>query len=154
NGDVLHELWQKHRDDLFSANIRGFLDMLKRRTSINRGILETVTSSQENFWAFNNGVTILSKAIEHKNGEIHATGVSVINGAQTTGVLGNAPKDLAAKCRVPCRFIRCGDSNVINEIIENNNTQNAIKAFDIRSNDAIQRRLHAEFGKANIQYLH
>lgn len=153
-GSVLHDLWKKHGDDLFSANIRGFLDMLSRRTSVNRGILETVTKVPKRFWAFNNGITILTKAITKQNGTVTATGVSVINGAQTTGVLGRAPRELAAACRVPCRFIKCTEPDVVNEIIENNNTQNAIKAFDIRSNDAVQRRLQTEFASVEIVYLH
>jgi hypothetical protein len=85
---------------------------------------------------------------------VEVNGVSVINGAQTTGVLGNAPRDHAANCRVPCRFIKCSDPELINEIIENNNTQNAIKAFDIRSNDPVQRRLQTEFAASDIVYLH
>src|SRR5262245_8972827 len=132
DGSILHDLWDEHKDDLFSANIRGFLDMLNRKTSINRGILDTVARVPKRFWAFNNGVTILTKDFVLKNDAVIATGVSVINGAQTTGVLGNAPRDHAALCRVPCRFIKCSDSSLVTEIIENNNTQNAIKAFDIR----------------------
>jgi len=88
------------------------------------------------------------------NETVVANGVSVINGAQTTGVLGNAPRELAAACRVPCRLIKCGNADVVNEIIENNNTQNAIKAFDIRSNDVVQRRLQTEFAAVQIHYLH
>jgi len=153
-GSILHDLWKEHGDDLFSANIRGFLDMLSRKTSVNRGILETVTKTPKRFWAFNNGITILTKAIHKQNGNVIASGVSVINGAQTTGVLGRAPRELAAACRVPCRFIRCTDPDVVNEIIENNNTQNAIKAFDIRSNDAVQRRLQTEFSRVHTVYLH
>lgn len=154
-GVVLHDLWQKYKDDLFSANIRGFLDMLTRRTSINRGILETVTQSPSSFWAFNNGVTLLTKSITTKKpGVIVIKGASVINGAQTTGVLGNAPRDLASLCRVPCRLIKCSDIDLVDQIIENNNTQNAIKAFDIRSNDQVQRSLHAEFKGLGIVYLH
>lgn len=154
DGSILHDLWRDHKDDLFSANIRGFLDMLSRKTSVNRGILETVTQVPKRFWAFNNGITILTKAINKQNGAVVASGVSVINGAQTTGVLGRAPREQAAACRVPCRFIKCTDSGLINEIIENNNTQNSIKAFDIRSNDAVQRRLHTEFSSVGIVYLH
>jgi hypothetical protein len=154
DGTVLHDLWQEHENDLFSANIRGFLDMLGRRTSINRGILDTVTRVPNQFWAFNNGVTILTKSFKPNARAVEVNGVSVINGAQTTGVLGNAPRDQAAACRVPCRFIQCGDPNLVNEIIENNNTQNAIKAFDIRSNDPVQRRLQTEFSTVGIVYLH
>lgn len=119
-GALLHDLWKEHKDDLFSANIRGFLDMLKRKTSVNRGILETVTRTPKLFWAFNNGVTVLTRGFNRQNGNVVANGVSVINGAQTTGVLGNAPRDLAAACRVPCRLIKCNDVELVNEIIENN----------------------------------
>lgn len=154
-GSILHDLWKEYKDDLFSANIRGFLDMLGRKTSVNRGILQTVTSTPQRFWAFNNGVTILTKSFDaSKDGTVTVNGVSVINGAQTTGVLGTAPREHAAECRVPCRFIKCGDADVVNEIIENNNTQNAIKAFDIRSNNTVQRRLQTEFSSVDIVYLH
>jgi hypothetical protein len=154
DGSILHDLWKEHKDDLFSANIRGFLDMLSRKTSVNRGILDTVTRVPKRFWAFNNGVTILTKGFIRKEQAVEVNGVSVINGAQTTGVLGNAPRDQAATCRVPCRFIKCSDLDLVNEIIENNNTQNAIKAFDIRSNDPVQRRLQTEFSAVGIVYLH
>lgn len=154
DGAILHDLWKTYREDLFSANIRGFLDTLSRRPSVNRGILETVSTVPNRFWAFNNGVTILTKDITATATSVEATGVSVINGAQTTGVLGTAPRDHAAKCRVQCRFIKCSDPQLVNEIIEYNNTQNAIKAFDMRSNDPIQRRLQTEFLQAQITYLH
>lgn len=154
DGAILHDLWKDHKQDLFSANIRGFLDMLSRKTSINRGILDTVVRLPKQFWAFNNGVTILTKGFVYRDGAVIATGVSVINGAQTTGVLGNAPREQAAACRVPCRFIKCTQPDLVNEIIENNNTQNAIKAFDIRSNDPVQRRLQTEFAAGQITYLH
>jgi hypothetical protein len=154
DGAVLHDLWTDYGDDLFSANIRGFLDMLSRKTSVNRGILETVTQVPQRFWVFNNGITILTKKFAAKKSSVTVNGVSVINGAQTTGVLGKAPRDQAAACRVQCRFIMCGDSETVEEIIENNNTQNAIKAFDIRSNDPIQRRLQTEFSAVNVVYMH
>jgi hypothetical protein len=153
-GVMLHDLWQKHHDDLFSANVRGFLDMLRRKTSINRGILETVQTDPSRFWAYNNGVTILTKRIEVKGGKLTAQGVSVINGAQTTGVLGNAPRESAAKVRVPCRFIKSSDPKIVEQIIDFNNTQNAIKSFDFRSNDPSQRRLSSQFKDYDITYLH
>lgn len=153
-GVELHDLWQKYGDDLFSANIRGFLDMLGRKTSINKGILDTVTQSPSRFWAFNNGVTILTKRIRNSPGKLEAFGVSIINGAQTSGVLGNAPREAASKVRVPCRFIQSSDKDLISLIIRCNNTQNAIRAFDFKSNDPVQRRLQIEFAKYNIDYIH
>jgi hypothetical protein len=154
SGVTLHDLWQRHGDDLFSANVRGFLDMLQRKTSINRGILETVQTDPSRFWAYNNGVTILTKRISTSKGKLTAQGVSVINGAQTTGVLGKAPRESAAKVRVPCRFIESSDPKLVEQVIDFNNTQNAIKSFDFRSNDPSQRRLAAQFKQYDITYLH
>ena len=154
SGGILHDLWQEYHDDLFSANVRGFLDMLRRKTSINRGILETVQTDPSRFWAYNNGVTILTKKITISKGKLTAQGALVINGAQTTGVLGNAPRESAAKVRVPCRFIRSSDPKLVEQIIDFNNTQNAIKSFDFRSNDPSQRRLATQFKPYDITYLH
>jgi len=150
----LHDLWQKYGDDLFSANVRGFLDMLRRRASVNKGILETIQREPQNFWAYNNGITILTKKITQKDNTVTISGLSVINGAQTTGVIGNAPQSSAKQARVPCRFIECDDPKIILEIIDNNNTQNAIRSFDIRSNDPTQRRLGVDFKKYKIVYKH
>ncbi|HPF38937.1 MAG TPA: AIPR family protein [Phycisphaerae bacterium] len=154
SGSQLHDLYVEYGEELFSANIKGFLDLLNRKTSINRRILETVIQSPERFWAYNNGVTILSSRVVYRNGAIEAKGVSVINGAQTTGVLGRAPRESASRCRVPCRFITCSNPEVVDEIVANNNTQNEIKAFDIRSNDVVQKRLQGEFQKTGITYVH
>jgi hypothetical protein len=80
--------------------------------------------------------------------------VSVINGAQTTGVLGKAPRESSAKVRVPCRFIESNDPKLIEQVIDFNNTQNAIKSFDFRSNDPAQRQLAKQFKQYDITYLH
>lgn len=154
DGAKLHDLWSQHGDDLFSANIRGFLDMLRRKTSINKGILETIQREPDKFWAYNNGITVLTKKIETTKNGLRVNGLSVINGAQTTGVIGNALLEGAAKVKVLCRFIECRDAKVIAQIIENNNTQNAIKSFDFRSNDPTQRRIAAQLQKYGIVYKH
>jgi hypothetical protein len=154
SGSILHDLYEKHEDDLFSANVRGFLDMLQRKTSINRGILETIQQDPSRFWAYNNGVTILTKKITTNKGKLTAQGVSVINGAQTTGVLGKAPRESAAKVRVLCRFIESTDPKLVEQVIEFNNTQNAIKSFDFRSNDPAQRQLASQFKRYDITYVH
>lgn len=154
SGEILHNLWVKHGDDLFSANIRGFLDMLNRKSSINRGILDTIEQHPDRFWAYNNGVTILTKKIAIRGKYLTATGISVINGAQTTGVLGNASAPHVQNVQVPCRFIQCNDSEIIEDIIAYNNTQNSVKSFDYRSNDPIQNSLRDQFKSYGISYLH
>jgi len=155
SGLELHQLWAKYKTDLFSANIRGFLGMSSRKTNINRGILETIQQEPARFWVYNNGITILTKKIKAEGERLSVQGVSIINGAQTTGVLGNAPPDSAKLVRVPCRFVECNVPEIVESIIEKNNTQNEIKSFDLRSNDPTQRRLGEEFQrKHNIKYVH
>ena len=105
------------------------------------------------FWAYNNGVTILTRRITTSRGKLTAQGASVINGAQTTGVLGKAPRN-RGRGRVPCRFIESNDAKLVEQVIDFNNTQNAIKSFDFRSNDPSQRRLAAQFKPYGITYLH
>lgn len=154
SGEKLHELYRKHDNKLFSANIRGFLDMLGHNRSINKGILDTIQQEPEWFWAYNNGITILTKKITPRAGEVEILGASVINGAQTTGVIGRAPPESAKKVRVPCRFICCSDRSRVDAIIEFNNTQNEIRSFDFRSRDDLQLRLHAQFERYGITYHH
>jgi hypothetical protein len=154
SGEQLHQLWSKHQNDLFSANVRGFLNMLSHKRSVNRGILETILQEPAQFWAYNNGITILSKRIDVGDSHIIATGVSIINGAQTTGVIGSAPADAVRGLRIPCRFIECNDKELIVKIILSNNTQNEIKPFDLRSNDPTQKKLRDDFKKYGITYVH
>jgi hypothetical protein len=154
SGEQLHALWNKHGNELFSANVRGFLNMLRKKKSINRGILETIQQEPSRFWVFNNGITILTKKYDIVEGGIRTLGVSIINGAQTTGAIGHASSDAAKSVRVPCRFVECNDKDLIAKIIDKNNTQNEVKSFDLRSTDAIQKRLGEEFLKYGIKYLH
>lgn len=156
SGAVLHDLFRKHEQRLFSSNIRSYLGTLERkRGNINKEIKATVEAIPDNFWVFNNGVTILthevSVAPDRRTLTVH--GVSIINGAQTTGVLGSVDRGDAEKCLVACRFIECQDPEIVERIVRFNNTQNYIESFDYRSNDPIQRRLEREFQDAGIKYI-
>jgi len=52
------------------------------------------------------------------------------------------------------RIVECRSKELIQRIIQYNNTQNEIKPFDRRSNDQIQRRLRADFSTYGIEYVH
>ncbi len=145
-GAWLHELFSKYGDRLFSANYRGFLGITKRRR-INTQIRTSAESQGKDFWVFNNGITLLTLgATTHKDGA-RLTGVSIINGAQTTGSIGSVDlrrhdlKDV----RVLCRVIQCSDSATISDIVKYNNTQNEITTWDQYSNDPEQNRIALEF---------
>ena len=84
-GDWLHKLYRDYGDDLFSANYRGFLGITKRK-KINTGIRQSAESRAQDFWVFNNGITILTAGLKEDNGRgLVLSGASIINGAQTTG---------------------------------------------------------------------
>lgn len=110
--------------------------------------MDTVEKQPENFWAYNNGLTALVNDyhIDDSNTIKSVTGITVINGAQSTGAIG-AVESLNKDFLVPIRFIVCSDPKIIEEIINNNNKQNEILPSDLRSNDKQQIRLRNEFKK-------
>lgn len=148
SGKWLRELYLEKGDDLFSGNPRNFLGLGKRKNSINQGIIDSVESDYDNFWAYNNGVTALvnNYTINSDAGELTVNGITIINGAQTTGAI-SAAKNVNNDFFIPARFIICNDPKIIDEIISNNNKQNEILPSDLRSNDKQQERLRREFKK-------
>ena len=145
-GSWLRELYLRFEDDLFSGNPRNYLGAGKRKNKINLGIMNTVQKQPENFWAYNNGLTALVNDYELDEGEVTVKGITIINGAQSTGAIG-AVENLEADFLVPIRFIVCNDPKIIEQIISNNNKQNDILPSDLRSNDTQQSRLRKEFEK-------
>ena len=143
----LKEKYITYQDDIFSGNPRNYLGSGKKKNKINLGIMETIAQQPENFWAYNNGVTALVNNYEIKSEEqedaLYISGITIINGAQTTGAISNV--ELSSNAWVPIRFIVCNDANIIEDIINNNNKQNEILPSDLRSNDKIQNKLRAEF---------
>ncbi len=143
SGQWLREQYIKYSGDLFSANYRGFLG--NSRQKINNGIKATAERAPKNFWAFNNGITILTTHIRTTPDKTFLSGMSIINGAQTTGSLGAIPitVDLSGTS-ILARVIECSDTETINSIVKFNNTQNKITAWDSFSNDPIQMQLKDE----------
>lgn len=154
-GSWLHTLYTKYGDELFSANYRGYLGGGRRR-KVNAGIRDSAEGRPADFWAFNNGITMLTIAMKPgKDGKSHQlSGVSIINGAQTTGSIGSV--DLTKRklddVRVLCRVIESSDAETIQEIVRFNNTQNAITGWDQYSNDPDQKRLVQEFKDLGFTY--
>ena len=143
----LKRQYDAYMDDLFSGNPRTYLGAGKKKNKINLGIMETIDQQPNNFWAYNNGITALVNNYEVEKTDsrenLSISGITIINGAQTTGAISNisALKD----AWVPIRFIVCNDAGIIDDIITNNNKQNEILPSDLRSNDKTQNRLRAEF---------
>lgn len=143
----LAKLYKKHKTKIFSANIRDYLGSRKSDSNINHGIKQTVENDACDFWAFNNGLTILTHKYSVSDNGVLIHGLSIVNGAQTTGAIGTLKKLPDEKAMVQARFIAVESSYeyLIENIIRYNNSQNKVEAADFRSTDKIQKRLKEEF---------
>lgn len=149
-GALIYDLYSTHKTDLFSANVRDYLGSRESDANINNGIKETAANDPGNFWVYNNGVTALVNGLvptARQDGSVQLTikGISIVNGAQTTGAIGSLDKRPNPKLMVPIRFIWTTNQDRVQEIIRFNNSQNKISASDFRSTDAVQKRLKSEF---------
>lgn len=152
----LRELYEKYTaEKLFSANIREYLGSRNADRNINKGIQKTSVEEPDNFWVFNNGITALVNDYSiGDDGTITVIGLSIVNGAQTTGAIAQA-KELSKTAKVQIRFVKCSYDEIIHKIVKFNNSQNKVTASDYRSNDIIQTRLVTEFENigADVLYL-
>jgi hypothetical protein len=148
SGDWLRGLFSTYREPLFSANYRGFLGVSKRKR-INSGIKQTAENEAYNFWVFNNGVSILTLGYKPEGDNLVLNGLSVINGAQTTGSLASAKE---SGTRVMVRIIECTDAETVKSIVRFNNTQNEITTWDQYSNTEEQKKIQQEMEQIGHSY--
>lgn len=151
-GAWLRDLFKQYDDRLFSANYRGFLGISKRK-KINTSIKSTAERQPTDFWVFNNGITLLTKEVVRRGRKTTLRGISIINGAQTTGSLGSVdPKVDLSKVKVMCRVVVCKNPDKIDEIVKFNNTQNRITTWDQYANDEIQAVIRKQFEDLGYDY--
>jgi hypothetical protein len=147
-GAFIHGAYKKYGAKLFSANVRDYLGSRRSDANINNGIKRSAQEAPSDFWVFNNGLTILVHTYAHEDGKsskvLSITGMSIVNGAQTTGALGSLSHKPSKELTVPARFVVTTDTDTVFDIIQYNNSQNKVTASDFRSRDKIQRRLKEE----------
>lgn len=155
---LLRELYTQHKTNLFSANVRDFLGMKTGESNINFQMKKSLQEKPTNFFVYNNGLTVLTHKIEPlpiDNGgfTVRVHGISIVNGAQTTGIIGTSSESPPSNTYVLSRFISTQSEDLISDVVRYNNSQNAVTASDFRSTDPIQRRLVAEMKSiANAEY--
>jgi len=158
-GNDIAEMFSKVGRRLFAKNIRGWLG----DTDINDSISETIKKEPDNFWYYNNGITIVCEDAkkEQQGGEdvIVIDGAQIINGQQTTRSLNSNEKE-SKKTNVLVRIIKIPRDEadvdydkLINSIVRATNWQNYISPSDLVSNDYIQVFLQKEMRKVGYQYI-
>lgn len=146
----LSRIYRKYKSKAFSANVRDYLGSRRSDANINNGIKKSAEDSPDNFWVYNNGVTILVNSFEFVSAHkplLKINGLSIVNGAQTTGAIGSLKRAPSELVNVPARFVQTSDSELITNVIQFNNSQNRIAASDFRSTDRIQKKLKEQVAK-------
>lgn len=149
-GEWLYKLYHKYKTDLFSANLRGYLGSRESDSNINNGIKTTASDQPQNFYVYNNGITALVLDYElgrkgRSGRKLVIKGISIVNGAQTTGSIANMEDKPSKELQVSIRFVKANKESIVSNVVRFNNSQNKLQAADFRSTDPIQDRLRNEF---------
>ncbi|MFF0635948.1 AIPR family protein [Nocardia sp. NPDC004151] len=137
------------RTNLFDWNVRDY----QGEVMVNRAIQATLESDQdEDFWWFNNGVTILCSSVSI-SGESTFTlaGVQIVNGMQTSheihAAIGKSNPDAERWKRrsVSVRIIQAQDEEVRDKIIRATNSQTKVHDASLHATEKIHRQIEAYF---------
>lgn len=138
----LKKLWAKegHRG-LLAMNLRFYI----KSQNIDDRIEETILEKPEDFWYLNNGIIVVCDDYKFNGNELILTNFSIVNGGQTTRMIGTIPfdHDFYICCKIiKNTFENSSDKNrFVSAVAEASNTQKPIKAKDIIANRPEQRDL-------------
>lgn len=158
------ELFNRHHDQLLQRNIRRYLGLNENR--VNADIHRTLAdpNSRENFYFFNNGITIICKSFRHNalqgaNYQLKLENMQVINGGQTCKTIQQTlhSPDFFADYQNTYVMVRVyeladDDQGFVTDITYATNSQNPVDLRDLRSNDEIQKNL--ELGIKDLGYTY
>ncbi len=150
---ALREMYDLYKDHgLFEQNFRYFIRNKKIDTQIN----ESLKSKRDMFWFLNNGIIIGCKDFRIDGYNIKLEDFSIVNGCQTTTILGSYKgpnEDLDFP--IPCKIVKPdkpGEDNFnifISQIAEASNSQKPISDRDLKSNLPEQRQLQKELKQSD-----
>jgi len=155
-GELLSSIYNEFGQRLLESNVRTFLDF---RAGTNKGMRKTLLTEPDNFFAYNNGLTVTATSIKTKtvNGELIITemeNMQIVNGGQTTAAIYFSPRDKGgikgldkeyffkdidlSKVFVQMKLTVVGEREAADTMKENiaryANSQNSIQESDLESN--------------------
>ncbi|RLA41674.1 MAG: hypothetical protein DRR42_24395 [Gammaproteobacteria bacterium] len=94
-GTLLSAIYDEFGQRLLESNVRTFLDF---RAATNKGMRKTLVTEPENFFAYNNGITITATGIKTEivDGQlviIELDNLQIVNGGQTTASIYFSPRE-------------------------------------------------------------
>jgi hypothetical protein len=122
----------KNRDYVFESNIRQWMQF---KTTVNKGLRETLQESPNKFFYYNNGITIVVNDFEElEDNSILLHAPQIVNGAQTSNsVLDHAKRTHNLDGSITVTIIKAADELDQNNITRYRNSQNAVRGKDLVS---------------------
>lgn len=150
-GDVLASIYEVFGPRLLELNVRSFL---QARGKVNKGIQETIRDEPENFFAYNNGLSLTASSIRTATiggatRIVALENVQIVNGGQTTASLYRAlsvSKLNLDEVQVQLKLTVVNDATlhgIAGRISEYSNAQNPVRMADFTAND----QFHIELEK-------
>lgn len=156
SGYELCTFYDQYGKRLLESNVRTFLSL---RGSTNKGIYNTIHMDLERpfFFAYNNGLTATSSAVNYRNSKIYGiTDLQIVNGGQTMSTIYKAWKDGKTLDNV---FVQV-KLNVIHDLENKDtfvsrisrfaNTQNKVNNSDFFSNSYYHRTMKVLSSKIRV----
>jgi predicted transcriptional regulator with HTH domain len=126
----LKTLYENNGNKLFGLNLRYYV----KNDKVDLGITETISKNKNNFWYMNNGIIIIADKAEFNNNKIRLENFSIINGGQTTKMIGESTFDedffLVCKLIVSGRLTEDEKISFISTVADATNSQKQILPKD------------------------
>lgn len=139
-------------EELFESNIRHF----QGNVDVNKKIKNTLECvSDEDFWWLNNGITIIAESPNQLGKSLILQNVQIVNGLQTSYSiynLGNQCDVSTDERSVLVKVIISSEKNVVDDIIEATNFQNAVSPGLLRATEPIQKEIELYFSHKGYFY--
>jgi hypothetical protein len=117
---------------VFESNIRQWMQF---KTSVNKGVRETLQNNPNKFFYYNNGITIVVSDFEELGNNtlvLHAP--QIVNGAQTSNsIIDKAKRTNNLDGSITVTVIKADDEQDQNNITKYRNSQNAVRGKDLVS---------------------
>lgn len=119
---------------LFRKNVR---QSLGTGNKVNKGIARTIRTDAADFFFLHNGITAICSNIEIHDNVLKTKELNVVNGCQSLSTIFNCSENAkkADDAYIMFRFYEISNSDRADKISTSTNSQSAVKARDLRSND-------------------
>lgn len=156
------QLFNRHNDLLLERNIRRYLGLHANR--VNSAIHKTLadTKKSNNFYFFNNGITMICRKFRHnalqgESYQLRVEGMQIINGGQTCKTIQQTLNDSTQDFSGVYVLLRLyeladDDQNFVRDITYATNSQNPVDLRDLHSNDDTQKQLEIGINQLGYSY--